>query len=95
MKANWTTLVVGMMFGVCLMLLLGAGAGLTTPASVADGPGTGLYQISSSGTVAWVINTQTGQVWVTEKRVVEPDSPLVVVEKPTWYTYGTPSEQSR
>ena len=94
MKANWTNVVMGLALGVCLTLLIGA----ATPSSIEqDGAqtGRGPYQISSSGNVAWVVNTQTGQVWVTEKRTVEPDSPMVYVEKATWYAYGTPLDASR
>ncbi|HEV58498.1 MAG TPA: hypothetical protein ENN87_13565 [Phycisphaerales bacterium] len=84
MKANWTTLLMGVMLGVCLTLLIGAGE-----------LGMGPYQLSSSGNVAWVIDTQTGQVWVTEKRAIEPDSPMVFVEKPLWYSYKSPLESSK
>ncbi|MBN1125865.1 MAG: hypothetical protein JXA82_12720 [Sedimentisphaerales bacterium] len=83
MKLNWNSLLTGLLLGICLTLLLGAAEFSS-----------GRYQLSGSSTIAWIIDTETGQVWVTEKRSLEPDSSLVYVEKPKWYNYGFPSENT-
>ncbi|MBN1816229.1 MAG: hypothetical protein JW828_02640 [Sedimentisphaerales bacterium] len=83
MKLNWNSLLTGLLLGICLTLLLGA-----------DDFSSGRYQLSASSTVAWIIDTESGQLWVTEKRPMEPDSSLVYTEKPKWYSYGLPSQNT-
>jgi len=83
MKLNWNSLLTGLLLGICLTLLLGA-----------DELSSGRYQLSASGTVAWIADTETGEVWVTEKRAMEPDSSLVYVEKAKWHSYGIPGQNA-
>ena len=84
MKRNWQYIAVGLLLGVAFTLLLGAGAGET-----------GRYQGSSAGNMAWVMDTETGQLWVTEKRLVEPDSKMIVAQEIQWFNYGVPRETGR
>ena len=63
-KLNLDKLVVGVLLGVCLMLAIGAmGMGMSHPV--------GTYQIATCADTAtdqvYVLNTQTGQVWVFDR----------------------------
>ena len=55
---NYDKLIIGFLLGVCLMLLIGA-AGSSSPKPA------GTYQVAfrEYKRDAWVLNTQTGQLW--------------------------------
>jgi hypothetical protein len=87
MKINGKTLALGIVLGLAAAMVMGAmGAG---PAS--EGPGR--YQITSTAVYAWVIDTQTGQVWTVERR--DDNKPSFVAVKPVeWADYGTPVKEA-
>ncbi len=79
MKMNGKTLALGIILG--LAAAMGMGAMATNPAE------TGRYQISSSAVYAWVLDTQTGQVWTVERK--DEIGAGVFSNKPAeWVDYG-------
>ncbi|NLH18421.1 MAG: hypothetical protein GX455_17745 [Phycisphaerae bacterium] len=79
MKINGKTLALGVILGLAAAMLMGAMA--------PDSAELGRYQITSSAVYAWVLDTQTGQVWSVER----PDEMQtgVFAKKPAeWIDYG-------
>ena len=85
MKLNGKTLIVGLVLGLAAAMVMGAMG--------AEPAGPGRYQISSSAVYVWVMDTQTGQVWTTERR--DEATPSFVSTKPVvWIDYGTPAKDA-
>ncbi len=87
MKINGKTLALGLVLGLAAAMVMGAmGAG-------PDAAGPGRYQLSSSAVYVWVMDTQTGQVWTTERR--DEATPSFISSKPVvWIDYGTPTKDA-
>ncbi len=83
MKLNVNRLVVGALLIVSVVLIMGA---------MESSPGR--YQISGSDAWVWLVDTETGKVWVCEKRVVETDGTWAVGTPVKWHDYGSPGESS-
>ncbi len=83
MKLNVNRLIVGVVLVASVVLIMGA---------MESSPGK--YQISGSGTCVWLVDTETGRVWVSEKRVVETDGNWTVGTPTKWHNYGSPGESS-
>ncbi len=83
MKLNVNRLVVGVLLVVSVVLIMGA-----------MGSSPGRYQISGSGTCVWLVDTETGSVWVSEKNTVETDRTWTANTPTKWYSYGSPGQSS-
>ena len=83
MKLRVNRLVVGVVLVVSVVLAMGA-----------LGPSPGRYQIVGGDTCVWLVDTETGRVWVSEKRAVETDRAWTADTPAKWYSYGSPSESS-
>ncbi len=84
MKLNVNRLVVGVVLVVSVVLIMGA-----------MGSSPGRYQISGSGTCVWLVDTETGSVWVSEKNTVETDRSWTAGTPTKWYSYGSPGQSTR
>lgn len=84
MKLNVNRLVVGVVLVVSVVLIMGA---------MESSPSR--YQISGSDACAWLVDTETGKVWVCEKRIVETDGAWSSNKPVKWYDYGSPGESSK
>ncbi len=80
MKSSGKTLVIGIILGLCAALLLAA----------AGTPTTGRYHVSASGTNVWVLDSETGQIWSTEKRADDSKPNWMSTEPIHWIDYGFP-----
>lgn len=83
MKLNMNRLIVGVLLVVSVVLIMGA-----------MGSSPGRYQISGNGTCVWLVDTETGRVWVSEKRTVETDQSWAADTSTKWYSYGAPGQSS-
>lgn len=79
MKINGKTLVLGVVLGLAAAMVMGA----MSP----DPSETGRYQISSSAVYAWVLDTQTGQVWSAE-RPDEMQTGVFATKSIEWIDHG-------
>jgi len=85
MKINGKMLAAGVVLGLAAAMVMGAMA--------SDPAGPGRYQLSSTAVYVWVMDTQTGQVWTTERR--DEATPSFVSTKPVvWIDYGTPAKDA-
>ncbi len=81
MKLKLNRLTVGILLVVCVVLTMGALE-----------PSPGRYQITASDTCVWLVDTESGNVWVSEKKDVETNQ-IWTADKPAkWYSYGSPDE---
>ena len=83
MKLNVNRLVVAVVLVVSVLLIMGA---------MQSSPGR--YQISGNDACVWLLDTETGKVWVCEKRVVETDGAWTSDKPAKWYNYSSPGESS-
>ncbi len=83
MKFNVNRLVVAVVLVVSVLLIMGA---------MESRPGR--YQISGNDACVWLLDTETGKVWVCEKRAVEADGTWTAGKPAKWYNYGSPGESS-
>jgi len=83
MKLNVSRLVVGFVLVVSVVLIMGA---------MESSPGK--YQISGSDACVWLLDTETGKVWVCDKRIVETDGAWTANKPVKWHDYGSPGESS-
>ena len=81
MKVKLNRLTVGILLVVCVVLTMGA---------LESGPGK--YQIAAGEACVWLVDTESGKVWVSEKKVVETDQMWTANKPAKWYSYGSPGE---
>ncbi|MCD6394057.1 MAG: hypothetical protein J7M40_11185 [Planctomycetes bacterium] len=81
MKLKLNRLTVGILLVVCVVLTMGA---------LESGPGK--YQIAAGEACVWLVDTESGKVWVSEKKVVETDQMWTANKPAKWYSYGSPGE---
>lgn len=79
MKLKLNGVVIGFLLALCVVFATGA---VTSE--------TGRYQISAGDCWVWLLDTSSGDVWVTEKRPVESDGRWLEGGGIKWYNYGTP-----
>ena len=79
MKLNLNRLTVGILLVVCVVLTMGA---------LESGPGR--YQIAADSACVWLVDTETGSVWVSEKNSVETDRAWSADTPAKWYSYDSP-----
>ena len=79
MKLKLNRLTVGILLVVCVVLTMGA---------LESGPGK--YQIAAGEACVWLVDTESGKVWVSEKKVVETDQMWTANKPAKWYSYGSP-----
>ncbi len=79
MKLKLNRLTVGILLVVCVVLTMGA---------LESGPGR--YQIAAGDGCVWLVDTETGSVWVSEKKDVETDQTWATGRPAKWYSYGSP-----
>ncbi len=79
MKLKLNRLALGILLVVCVALTMGALQ-----------PSPGRYQIAGTGTCVWLVDTETGRVWVSEKNTVETDRTWTAGSPAKWYSYGSP-----
>ncbi len=83
LKPKLNRLTVGILVVVCVTLTMGA---------LESNPGK--YQIAAGDTCVWLVDTETGRVWVSEKNPVETDRAWSTGTPTKWYSYGSPGESS-
>ncbi|MCK5000021.1 MAG: hypothetical protein KAS23_10810 [Anaerohalosphaera sp.] len=83
MKLKLNRLTVGILLVVGVVLTMGA---------LESGPGR--YQIAAGTACVWLVDTETGSVWVSEKKTVETDQTWTVGRPAKWYSYGSPGGSS-
>ncbi len=81
MKVKLNRLTVGILLVVCVVLTMGA-----------LGSGPAKYQIAAGDGCVWLVDTETGRVWVSEKKAVETDRTWTADKPAKWYSYGSPGE---
>ncbi len=79
MKLKPNRLAIGILVVVCVVLTMGA---------LESDPGR--YQIAAGGMCVWLVDTETGRVWVSEKNSVETDRAWSAEATNKWYSYGSP-----
>ena len=79
MKLKLNRLTVGILLVVCVVLTMGALE-----------PSPGRYQVSAGDGCVWLVDTETGSVWVSEKKDVETDQMWSANKPAKWYSYGSP-----
>ena len=79
MKLKLNRLTVGILLVVCVVLTMGA---------LESGPGK--YQIAAGDGCVWLVDTESGRVWVSEKKNVETDQMWTANKPAKWYSYGSP-----
>ncbi len=82
MKLKLNRLTVGILLVVCVVLTMGA----------LQSSGPGRYQIAAGSDCVWLVDTETGSVWVSEKKDVETDRTWTTNTPANWYSYGSPGE---
>ncbi len=83
MKLKLNRLTVGILLVVGAVLTMGA---------LESSPGR--YQIAAGDGCVWLVDTETGSVWVSEKKTVETDQTWTVGRPAKGYSYGSPGESS-
>ncbi len=83
MKIDSKSITIGLLLGICIALIAGAG----------ETGEIGKYQISGASDAVWLADTQTGQVWCIEKLDNQDDPEWIVKEANKWYDYGIPGEK--
>jgi len=79
MNLRLSHLAVGVLLVITVVLTMGA---------LDSAPGR--YQIAAGDTCVWLVDTETGKVWVCEKRPVETDRAWTMDASSKWYSYGSP-----
>ena len=81
MKLKLNRLTVGILLAVGVVLTMGA---------LQSGPGR--YQVAAGSNYVWLVDTETGSGWVSEKNTVETDRTWTADTPAKWYSYGSPGE---
>ena len=83
MKLKLNRLTVGILLVVGVVLTMGA---------LESGPGR--YQIAAGNACVWLVDTESGSVWVSEKNPVEADRAWSTGTPAKWHSYGSPGGSS-
>ncbi len=83
MKLKLNRFTVGILLVVGVVLTMGALE-----------PSPGRYQIAAGTACVWLVDTETGSVWVSEKNSVETNRSWTADTPAKWHSYGSPGESS-